>query len=604
MNRRGQSQRWFSIGVIFMMVLTALPGASAVTAAPLASFIVQSGSAAQAAQLAQAAGGQVTSNLDVINAVAVQIDPAAAQRLKSTAGVRAVYPNSSVQMVGDWDNDGHEAGGKGSKVPATDYPDVTGADLVWQKNDNGAGVTVAVLDTGIALHRGLVRTVNNRFGHIIGWVDYVDHSPLPVDPNGHGTHVAGIIANTQVGTDKEWDGMAPGVNLVGVRVLDKNGTGTYETVIKGIQWAIKNQRTYNIRVINLSLLAAVQSPYWADPLDQAVMRAWSEGITVVTAAGNTGPNAMTIGVPGNAPYVITVGAFTDAYTPSDWSDDVIASFSSAGPTLDGFVKPDLVAPGAHMVSTMLPGSVVAREHDANRVTNDYFSMAGTSQAAAVVSGVAALIISHTPRITPDEVKYRLQVTSLPWVDSQTHNATYSLWQQGAGRVNAPDAVFGKANGKANLGMDIKADLAGKSHYEGFSYYDTQSGQFRLRNDDGNTTAGFGAWSGGFGAWSGGFGAWSGGFGAWSGGFGAWSGATSWDGGFGAWSGGFGAWSGGFGAWSGGFGAWSGGFGAWSGSEPWANTAYSDPAFVQNFIAGKPANALTSTTSVNHWVDEP
>jgi hypothetical protein len=231
-------------------------------------------------------------------------------------------------------------------------------------------------------------------------------------------------------------------------------------------------------------------------------------------------------------------------------------------------------------------------------------MAGTSQAAAVVSGVAALIISHTPRITPDEVKYRLQVTSLPWVDSQTHNATYSLWQQGAGRVNAPDAVFGKANGKANLGMDIKADLAGKSHYEGFSYYDTQSGQFRLRNDDGNTTAGFGAWSGGFGAWSGGFGAWSGGFGAWSGGFGAWSGATSWDGGFGAWSGGFGAWSGGFGAWSGGFGAWSGGFGAWSGSEPWANTAYSDPAFVQNFIAGKPANALTSTTSVNHWVDEP
>jgi serine protease AprX len=334
------------------------------------------------------------------------------------------------------------------------------------------------------------------------------------------------------------------------------------------------------------------------------MRAWAEGITVVTAAGNTGPGPMTIGVPGNAPYVITVGAVTDTYTPSEWGDDVIASFSSAGPTLDGFVKPDVVAPGAHMVSTMMSRSVVAENHEANQVSNDYFSMAGTSQAAAVVSGVAALILSHNRNLTPDQVKYRLQVTSLPWVNPEDQNAVYSLWQQGAGRVNAPDAVFADLDGASNVGMDIRADLAGNQHYEGFSYYDENTQQFRLRGDDENSTAGFGAWSGGFGAWSGGFGAWSGGFGAWSGGFGAWSGSTAWDGGFGAWSGGFGAWSGGFGAWSGGFGAWSGGFGAWSGSEPWANSAIADPAFVQNFLDGVPANLTTSTTSVNNWVDEP
>ncbi len=123
-------------------------------------------------------------------------------------------------------------------------------------------------------------------------------------------------------------------------------------MIRGIDWIVANKDTYGIRVVNLSFSAPPQSYYWDDPLNQAVMAAWRSGIIVVASAGNLGPDPMTIGVPGNVPYVITVGAMTDNFTPDDGSDDVLASFSSPGPTLEAFVKPEMVAPGGHVVSTM------------------------------------------------------------------------------------------------------------------------------------------------------------------------------------------------------------------------------------------------------------
>jgi serine protease AprX len=465
---------------------------------------------------------------------------------------------------------------------------------------------VAIVDTGLGWHPGIYTDVNGRFcTRIVAWVDFVDGHWLPRDPNGHGTHIAGIIGNTQKDAGGQWDGVAPGVNLVGVRVLDREGVGTYERVIQGIQWVVAHKDQYNIRVMNLSLISPVQSPYWADPLNQAVMQAWAAGIIVVVASGNSGPGAMSVGVPGNNPYVITVGAFTDNYTPLDWNDDYIAPFSSAGPTLDGFVKPDVVAPGAHIVSTMMPLSYLERHHEANRITPFYFSMAGSSQATAVVSGIAALAISQKPELTPNQVKYRLMNTAFVWVNLETTEALYSMWQQGSGRVNAPDTVYADIVGEANLGMDIAADLAGTAHYEGYSYYDETTGTFRLNGDFNSWGGGYGAWSGGYGAWSGGYGAWSGGYGAWSGGYGAWSGGYgAWSGGYGAWSGGYGAWSGGYGAWSGGYGAWSGGYGAWSGNEPWAGSIFSDAVFVTNFLAGVSPDSATSTTSINNWVEEP
>lgn len=568
------------------------------------SYIVRSDTSDRAFTVTSHFTNQITSVLPVIDSVTACITPSQLTSLRQNSAIVNVFPNTSTETVGNggWTEDG----GTGNTSPSTDYPDAIGANMVWQDGVNGSGVTVAILDTGISRHRGLLRGIDDpKTSRIIAWVDLVSKKKEPIDPNGHGTHIAGIIANSQLGSDNEWNGVAPGVDLVGVRVLDNNGKGTYETVIKGIQWVLDNKDKYNIKVINLSLVAPVQSPYWADPLNQAIMQAWANGIVVVVAAGNTGPNPMTIGVPGNNPYVITVGAFTDNFTPNDWSDDYVTPFSSAGPTLDGFVKPDLVAPGAHMVSTMLPSSVIARKHLANRISNQYFSMAGTSQAAAVVSGVSALVLSNNNALSPDEVKYRVMYTAFPWTDPNTGDALYSMWQQGAGRVNAPDAVFADIPGTANNGLDINADLAGTSHYEGYSYWDENAQAFRLYGDEQGSTGNFGLWSGRFGLWSGAFGLWSGRFGLWSGGFGLWSGAFGlWSGGFGLWSGGFGLWSGKFGLWSGGYGNWAGGASAWNGSEPWAKTSFANPAFVEKYTSGSATAGTTSSTSITKWVNEP
>ena len=322
------------------------------------------------------------------------------------------------------------------------------------------------------------------------------------------------------GKTKKWNGIAPDVNLVSVSVLGEDGSGTYENVIQGIQWVIDNKDVYDIRIMNLSLVATPQSPYWADPMNQAVMEAWNAGIVVIAATGNSGPEAMSITVPGNNPYVISVGAFTDNYTWQEdkWDDDYIPPFSSAGPTLDGFVKPDIIAPGAHMVSTMQSNTWLAVNHEAYKIGGTHFSMAGTSQATAVVSGIAALMLDQDPTLTPDQVKYRLMRTAHVWTDPDTGDAPYSIWQQGMGRVNAYDAVMTTTQEVANYGLDLQFDITNPiTGYQGFSYYDEELDAFVLYDDDPVT------WPGGFTTWAGGFTTWAGGFTTWAGGFTTWGG---------------------------------------------------------------------------------
>jgi serine protease AprX len=596
------------------------------------SFIVRGTSAETTASLVESYGGVVTSHLDIINGVGALLPLDRLPELAADPGGLIITPNAIVMAA---DNGFYDP-----IWPETDYPNVVGADIVWSEGVLGEGVTVAILDTGMSNHLAINRDIYGKRGRIVGWKDFVDGRPNLYDPNGHGTHVAGIIGATQIGTDGEWNGVAPGINLLPIRVLNRDGFGTYEQVIEGIDWVWKNKDTYKVRVMNLSLVALAQSPYWADPLNIAVMEAWAADIVVVAAAGNGGPNPMTIGVPGNVPYVITVGAFTDAYTPDYWGDDYLAPFSAAGPTLDGFVKPDVVAPGAHMVAPMNPGAQLALTYPDNKVISQYFSMAGTSQAAGVVSGIAALILDNNPLLSPDQVKYRIMVTALPWLDiapgkefpkpeDEEVEMLYSMWQQGAGRVNAVNAVFpyeDELTGFANFQMDIHEDLGG-NHYQGFTYYDSDTDHFRLMvSDDGDFWSGqYGAWSGDYGLWTGQYGAWSGQYGAWSGQYGAWSGQYgawsgqygAWSGQYGAWSGQYGAWSGQYGAWSGGYGAWSGQYGAWSGGdwdwedgnywtgdEPWCDTELCENYFIRAFLNGESPDALSTITSLGDWVGEP
>ncbi|HEX9019469.1 MAG TPA: S8 family peptidase, partial [Anaerolineaceae bacterium] len=447
------------LAIIALLGGLGFPAASAVAASPQAptayqSVIVQAKDSQLAATMVEQYGGRVTSKLEIIASVGALVPVNEVAALRSDAHVVRVSANAETVLA----ESGFDR--TPANVPNTDYPDVTGANLAWQAGALGQGVTVAVIDTGIARHPALMKDENgNPRRIVVGWVDFVEGKNEPTDPNGHGTHIAGIIANAQKGPDGEYNGMAPAVQLVGIRVLDKTGAGNYEQVIEGIQWAIQNKDRYNIRVINLSLHSLVQSPYWADPLNQAVMHAWADGIVVVVAAGNDGPKPMTISVPGNNPYVITVGAFTDNYTPSNWNDDYLTEFSSAGPTLDGFVKPDLLAPGGHITSTMLPGSYIARSHEANWVDSLYFAMAGTSQAAAVTTGAVAQVIGAHPDLTPDQVKYRMMYTALPWVKPDGSDVLYSVWQQGAGRLNVFDAVNAQdINGSANTGLNIQTDM--------------------------------------------------------------------------------------------------------------------------------------------------
>ena len=264
---------------------------------------------------------------------------------------------------------------------------------------------------------------------------------------------------------------------------------------------------------------------------------------------------MSIGVPGNVPYVITVGAMTDSYTPGNLTDDRLTSFSAAGPTFEGFVKPDIIAPGGHLLSTMNNGTRLVGDHPEYRVDNKHFIMSGTSQSAAVVTGIVALMLQQSPWLEPDDVKCRLMASARVGV-RQDGGLAYSVFQQGAGLVDAYGAAYSTATGCANQGLDIYQDLAGVQHYQGAADRDA-AGNYYIE--------GFGAdafaWSGAY-AWSEAF--------AWSGAF-AWSEAYAWSEAF--------AWSGAY-AWSEAF-AWSGAY-AWSEAFAWSE-GLSEPAAVNVWV---------------------
>ena len=242
---------------------------------------------------------------------------------------------------------------------------MVGADRLHAQGVTGTGVAIALVDTGVSdwkelTYEGWRSRVRAAYDALLGQeiIDDWDY-----DLNGHGTHLTSVaVNNKRIRKSGLYEGVAPGADLVVVKAFGASGSGTYADVIRGISWVIANKDLHGTRVLNLSFSAPPRSHYWDDPLNQAVMAAWEAGIVVVASAGNTGPEPMTIGVPGNVPYVITVGAMTDNFTPTDHSDDRLTSFSSAGPTHAGFVKPEVVAPGGHVKAIMDHSSEIAKAH--------------------------------------------------------------------------------------------------------------------------------------------------------------------------------------------------------------------------------------------------
>jgi serine protease AprX len=375
-------------------------------------------------------------------------------------------------------------------APVLDYhTDAINAPAAWAQGLDGTGIGVAVIDSGIANVSDL------NAGNVVYSQDFTgDTVNGAVDQYGHGTHVSGIIAgngSSSTGGNNfyTFKGIASNANLVNLRVLDQNGSGSDSTVIAAIQTAIQLQSTYNIRVINLSVGRPVWESYTVDPLCQAVEQAWQAGIVVVVSAGNYGRdnNAGTNGygtitAPGNDPYVITVGAMNTEGT-ADRTDDVIGSYSSKGPSvLDQVVKPDLVAPGNLVISLYTPAETLNQENPGNEVptylyqTNgtsapsaSYFFLSGTSMAAPMVSGAAALMLQQNPNLTPDQVKATLMLTSFKnlvqasTVTDPTTGQTFSeqadIFTVGAGELDIQAALANTNLAPAAMGSAMSPAAA-------------------------------------------------------------------------------------------------------------------------------------------------
>lgn len=341
--------------------------------------------------------GAVEIEIDsAVNMVIARLSPSALSAVAADPSVITATHDTAIVATGGRDGTGFEQ--EDPRHATNAFGVATGilavrAPQAWTRS-TGDGVTVAVLDTGIADHPDLGKhKVKAR-------LDFVKDGNTAQDPGGHGTFIAGLIA-----ANGEMKGVAPDADLVSLRVLDANGNGTVRNVVGAVEWLLKNGNKHHVDVVNISWGAPQATTYHKDILSALVESLWFDGMTVVVAAGNGGPTAGTVTTPGSDPFVVTVGSFGDQATAAA-GDDVESTFSGRGPTLDGFAKPDTLAPGEHVQSLRVAG-VSYLDTSGNPVgspSDKYVHMSGTSAAAAFVSGVAALVAAQRKNVSPNQIK--------------------------------------------------------------------------------------------------------------------------------------------------------------------------------------------------------
>ena len=378
------------------------PGSSPIRSPPSVGIVIRERSPESplAERLVRSVGGKVTRKLPIVDGFAARVPESGLLRLGRSPLVAALWRDGRLRMTDDDDDesdDDDDDDGRaldGELPPNTAWRSAVRLTSVPSRYD-GDDVAVAVIDTGVTpavdLRNAIAKRIEFTPGH-----DGIDRF-------GHGTHMAGIIAGDGSASWGKWRGVARGADLISVKVAGPDGATDVSVVLTALQWVVANKDRFGIRVLNLAFGTDATSSYLTDPLDYAVERAWRAGILVVAAAGNRGPEAGTISKPGDDPFVLTVGA-ADVRGTTDRRDDVVAPFSSRGPTADGVSKPDVVAPGTSIVSVRAPGSLADLDRPGARVGTAYFKGTGTSQAAAIVSGIAALLFEADPSLTPDEAK--------------------------------------------------------------------------------------------------------------------------------------------------------------------------------------------------------
>ena len=384
-------------------------------------------SMSQVAQLIHDLGGKLGRALPILNAHSALLPNAAINALADHPEVQTVFLDRSVRGAMER---------TGATIGATAIRQTLGYD--------GTGIGVAIIDSGVTTwHDDLSDASGNQ--RVATFVDFVNNRPSPYDDYGHGTHVAGIIAGNGRDSGGKRTGIAPGASLIVLKALDGTGAGRISDVIAALDYALQNKDALHIRVLNLSLSSGVYESYDSDPLTVAAKRLVDAGIVVVAAAGNIGrgPQGQTVygGItsPGNAPWVLTVGASSHMGTVGR-ADDKMAIFSSRGPTaVDNLAKPDLVAPGVGIESLSDPASKFYTSKSQYLLSGTvptsylpYLSLSGTSMASPVVAGTVALMLQANPSLTPNEVKAILQYTAQVY--------PYNRLIQGGGFLNAAGAV--------------------------------------------------------------------------------------------------------------------------------------------------------------------
>lgn len=445
-------------GVTLQPLLTQL---AADSPEQMVSVIVQKvGDSDSVEGVVESMGGTVTRDLSIINAFSANLPAEALPVLAKADGVRWVSLDAPVITT--------EKGGKGKPTPEptpdpTPPPDDGGGvsfgevyeqvfldtmnvRSVWDMGLNGEGIGVVVIDSGIDKAEDFAeKTSGKSASRVIRQMSISPNSQTVNDVYGHGTHVAGIVGGNGKASGGDYVGLAPKVDLFSIKISDEQGMAFESDTVWAMQWVLNNKDYFNIRVVNLSIRSTVPQSYHTSPLDAAAEILWFNGLVVVAAAGNEGPNAVDYS-PANDPFVITVGA-TDEQQTADPSDDFIADYSAYGVTMDGFVKPDIVAPGQDIVSVLSANSNWDAEHtDRLENGNDYIRLSGTSMSAPMVVGASVLLLEDEPYLTPDQVKYRLMTTGRTISGSNGDPNNYPY-------LDVYAAVTGTSTESANTGIE-------------------------------------------------------------------------------------------------------------------------------------------------------
>ncbi|HVU73830.1 MAG TPA: S8 family serine peptidase [Mycobacteriales bacterium] len=359
--------------------------------------------------------GIVGTAIPLIEGFSAKVPAGSEAALAHTASVRSVSPDGHITF---------DAQTFDPSATATNPVRSTKASSLWSAGGYGQGVGVAVVDTGISPSADVT-------GRVVYGPDLSGEGSL-IDTFGHGTVMGGIIGgdgSQSASGGHPYTGLAPKSTLISVKTAGANGATDVTTVLQALNWVSAYASQYNIRVLNLSWGLNSTQSYLLDPVDYAVERLWNQGIVVVVSAGNQGPTNGTITTPGSDPMVLTVGAYDDKAN-STLSDDVVSQWSSEGPTADLVSKPDIITPGRTIIATRSHASTIEQENPQALIGDGYIKGSGTSQAAAVTSGVVADLLSVRPNLTPDQVKNILKSSANP-ISGVSANA------QGAGRLTIP-----------------------------------------------------------------------------------------------------------------------------------------------------------------------